>query len=149
MIYNMAREKINIPAERCIVIEDSIVGLKAAKGAGMKCIITYTSSTEKEDFYGIGADAKVPDLRDVTFDDIFGPLFNGQSSEILSAKRDLKTVISFTATASTTTTTTANPVDNSVLTSTASVEVIEEVVKPVEVVRVSGWTPHYITIRDA
>ena len=37
---------------RCVVIEDSIVGLKAAKGAGMRCIITYTESTENEDFYG-------------------------------------------------------------------------------------------------
>ena len=39
-----------------------MVGLRAAKGAGMKCIITYTSSTAGEDFYGEGADAKVPDL---------------------------------------------------------------------------------------
>jgi beta-phosphoglucomutase-like phosphatase (HAD superfamily) len=30
------------------VIEDSIVGLKAAKGAGMMCIITYTPNTKGE-----------------------------------------------------------------------------------------------------
>ena len=28
----------------------------------MKCVITYTKSTEGEDFYGEGADAKVPEL---------------------------------------------------------------------------------------
>ncbi len=36
---------------RCVVIEDSLVGLRAAKGAGMLCIITYTESTKNEDFY--------------------------------------------------------------------------------------------------
>ena len=62
MIYVTAAEKLGIDPERCVVIEDSIVGLKAAKGAGMRCIITYTSSTENEDFYSLGCDAKVPEL---------------------------------------------------------------------------------------
>ena len=62
MIYVTAAEKLGIDPERCVVIEDSIVGLKAAKGAGMRCIVTYTSSTENEDFYSLGCDAKVPEL---------------------------------------------------------------------------------------
>jgi HAD superfamily hydrolase (TIGR01509 family) len=33
MIYNVAREKIGIAKERCVVIEDSMVGLRAAKAA--------------------------------------------------------------------------------------------------------------------
>lgn len=33
MIYNVAREKIGIDKERCVVIEDSMVGLRAAKAA--------------------------------------------------------------------------------------------------------------------
>lgn len=36
---------------RCVVVEDSLVGLRAAKGAGMPCIITYTDSTKDQDFY--------------------------------------------------------------------------------------------------
>ena len=36
MIYNVASQRLGIPPERCIVIEDSIVGLKAAKAANMK-----------------------------------------------------------------------------------------------------------------
>jgi len=73
MIYETAAKKLGIDPSRCVVIEDSIVGLKAAKGAGMRCIITYTTSTENEDFYGIGADAKVPELgsRGVNLDMIF------------------------------------------------------------------------------
>lgn len=90
LIYVTAAERLNIDPSRCVVIEDSVVGLKAAKGAGMQCIITYTSSTENEDFYGIGADAKVPDLgsRGVNLDMIFGPMRKGLSSDILADVRD-------------------------------------------------------------
>ena len=48
-----------------VVIEDSMVGLRAAVGAGMKCLITYTPSTAAEDFYGEGAAAKVRTKRQV------------------------------------------------------------------------------------
>ena len=65
IIYQMASERVQVPPERCVVIEDSLVGLRAAKGAGMKCIITYTESTKDEDFYGEGADAVVADLSKV------------------------------------------------------------------------------------
>ena len=57
----------------------------------MKCIITYTASTEGEDFYGEGSDAKVPDLgsRKVTLDSIFGPLRrDGLSAELLAGTKD-------------------------------------------------------------
>ena len=33
---------------RCMVIEDSLIGLKAALGAKMNCVITYTGSTESQ-----------------------------------------------------------------------------------------------------
>jgi len=33
MIYNVARERIGIDKERCVVVEDSMVGLRAAKAA--------------------------------------------------------------------------------------------------------------------
>lgn len=91
MIYNTARERIGLPAEKCIVIEDSIVGLKAAKGASMRCLITYTPNTAGEDFYGLGADAKVADLSDVSLDDIIGP-FRAGKTELLETKRDKKEV---------------------------------------------------------
>jgi HAD superfamily hydrolase (TIGR01509 family) len=91
MIYNEARERIGIDKDRCVVVEDSMVGLRAAKAAGMKCVITYTASTENEDFYGVGADAKVPDLasRNVGLDSIFGPLRrNGLDTELLTGVKD-------------------------------------------------------------
>jgi hypothetical protein len=56
----------------------------------MKCIITYTSSTAREDFYGEGADAKVPELEKagVTLDKIFGPLKENLDAEILTGVKD-------------------------------------------------------------
>ena len=79
LIYDTARARLGIDTpERCVVVEDSAVGLRAAKAAGMRCLITYTASTTNEDFYGMGADAKVPDLvnrgNPVTLDSIFDPL---------------------------------------------------------------------------
>jgi beta-phosphoglucomutase-like phosphatase (HAD superfamily) len=55
LIYNLAREKVDLPADMCVVIEDSIVGLRAAEGAGMPCIITPCGSTLGQDFMGEGA----------------------------------------------------------------------------------------------
>lgn len=96
LIYNVAREKLGIQDPNvCIVIEDSLIGLKAAKGAGMKCVITYTSGTEHCDFYGEGADAKVPDLgsRQVTLNSILGPLREkGLDAPIMEDIRDPVTV---------------------------------------------------------
>jgi len=48
--------------DRTVVIEDSEIGLKAAKAAGMKCIVTMSSYTKGEDFEG--ADVVVPELGD-------------------------------------------------------------------------------------
>ena len=91
MIYNEAASRIGVPNEKCVVIEDSLVGLRAAKGAGMKCVITYTDSTTTADFYGEGADAKVPDLgsRKVTLASIFDPMKeNGVESPIMVGMKD-------------------------------------------------------------
>jgi len=78
IIYQLAAQKVNLPVDRCVVVEDSLVGLRAAKGAGMKCIITYTESTKDADFYGEGADAVVADLSAVTLEGIFGSLEAGR-----------------------------------------------------------------------
>lgn len=91
MIYNEAATRIGVSSSRCVVIEDSMVGLRAAKGAQMKCIITYTDSTKNGDFYGEGADAKVPTLGDrgVTLSSIFDPIKEfGADAQILEGKKD-------------------------------------------------------------
>ena len=45
--FLMAAEQLGAAPERCIVIEDAIAGIEAAKAAGMKCIaVTNTHSPE-------------------------------------------------------------------------------------------------------
>lgn len=51
-IYMVASDKLGVPRERCLVVEDSLIGLQAAVGAGMPCIITTTPSTASQDFSG-------------------------------------------------------------------------------------------------
>lgn len=87
LIYNTARERLGLTSDKCIVIEDSMVGLRAAKGAGMRCIITYTDSTQGEDFYGEGADAKLLNMNGIKLNDVFQPLLAG-SHELLEKFRD-------------------------------------------------------------
>jgi beta-phosphoglucomutase-like phosphatase (HAD superfamily) len=49
-----------------VVVEDSLIGLQAAAGAHMKCVITYTHSTSSQNFLGSGAVAVYEDLDDVS-----------------------------------------------------------------------------------
>lgn len=49
-IYIQAAAKLGVDPNHCIVIEDSRNGLLAAIGAGMKCLITMSAFTQKEDF---------------------------------------------------------------------------------------------------
>jgi HAD superfamily hydrolase (TIGR01509 family) len=51
--YIRAREKLDLPAKRCVVVEDSIPGLAAARAAGLRCAMLATS--HPEDAFG-GAD---------------------------------------------------------------------------------------------
>jgi beta-phosphoglucomutase-like phosphatase (HAD superfamily) len=61
-IYNLALERLGLIPTECVVVEDSLNGLLAAKAAGMYCVVTTNGYTEKEDF--AGADLIVPELGD-------------------------------------------------------------------------------------
>jgi len=47
-IYLKAAELLKVKPEECVVFEDSIVGIKAAKAAGMKCIGIVHTYSRKE-----------------------------------------------------------------------------------------------------
>ncbi|CAI5462139.1 unnamed protein product [Closterium sp. Yama58-4] len=49
-IYNLAATTLNLNPARCVVIEDSHIGLTAAKAAGMTCVVTKSGYTADEDF---------------------------------------------------------------------------------------------------
>lgn len=48
-IYNLALSRLGLQPEECFVVEDSKNGVKAAKAASMKTIVTTNHYTEKED----------------------------------------------------------------------------------------------------
>jgi HAD superfamily hydrolase (TIGR01509 family) len=58
--YLRALARVGLPPSRCLVIEDSERGLRAAKGAGLRCWIVPSPFTRNERFHG--ADAILPDL---------------------------------------------------------------------------------------
>jgi len=55
-IYLMAVDALGLDPARCMVVEDSHVGLSAADAAGIRCIVTKSTFTQNEDF---GAACKV------------------------------------------------------------------------------------------
>ena len=48
-IYNLAKEKLSVSPDSCVVIEDNRNGLLAAKDAGMRCVVTVNDYTKNED----------------------------------------------------------------------------------------------------
>ncbi len=51
-VYQLALDGLQLPPNECIAFEDSINGLKSAKGANLPTIITFSGYTKHEDFTG-------------------------------------------------------------------------------------------------
>jgi HAD superfamily hydrolase (TIGR01509 family) len=51
-VYLLALERLGVDAAECVVIEDSRIGLQAALGAGIRCLVTTSAYTSEEDFHG-------------------------------------------------------------------------------------------------
>ncbi len=54
-VYDLALERLGLRPEACLAVEDSLNGLKAAKAAGLRCLITPSLYTAEEDFSGANA----------------------------------------------------------------------------------------------
>jgi len=61
-IYNLASEILSLEPSECVVVEDTRIGLLAAKAAGMYCVITTNGYSKDEDF--TEADIVVSELGD-------------------------------------------------------------------------------------
>jgi len=61
-IYQLALARFSLEPGRCFVVEDSGIGLQAAKAAGMHCLVTVSDYTADDDF--TGADLVVSSLGD-------------------------------------------------------------------------------------
>lgn len=49
-VYILAAQELGVDPARCVVIEDSRIGLAAGKAAGMRVIVTESYYTRGEDF---------------------------------------------------------------------------------------------------
>ncbi len=49
-IYDLAAQDLGLDPKKCVVVEDSNNGLRAAKSANMNCIVTISSYTAEENF---------------------------------------------------------------------------------------------------
>jgi len=88
-IYNVAASRLGLSSDACVVVEDSMVGLRAAKAAGMKCVITYTEETADQDFYAEGADAKLLDFgRGVSIAELFATEPLSVRASLIESMRD-------------------------------------------------------------
>ena len=59
-LYLLALSQLSIPAEKCLAIEDSEIGLAAARAAGIPTLITVSTYCRDDDF--TGADMIMSDL---------------------------------------------------------------------------------------
>ncbi len=69
-IFLLAAKRLNVSPESCMVIEDSLNGLKAAKAAGMYAVSIPCAATAHQD-HSI-ADLRLASLNELHLGEIFG-----------------------------------------------------------------------------
>jgi beta-phosphoglucomutase len=66
-VFLVAAEKLGAPPRRCLVMEDAIAGVQAAKAGGMKCIaVAFVGHHSMDALQKAGADIAVKTLQDVS-----------------------------------------------------------------------------------
>jgi beta-phosphoglucomutase len=66
-VFLVAAEKLSVEPARCIVMEDAVAGVQAAKAGGMKCVgVTFVGDHPAEKLRDAGADLVVKTLEEVT-----------------------------------------------------------------------------------
>ncbi|MCC6418413.1 MAG: HAD family phosphatase [Gemmataceae bacterium] len=74
-VFQVGAARLGVPPERCVVIEDAVAGVQAAKAGGMKCIaVNFVGHHPEEKLRAAGADLVVPSLEDVTVATVRGLL---------------------------------------------------------------------------
>jgi beta-phosphoglucomutase len=62
-VFLAAAAKVGTPPARCVVLEDAVAGVQAAKAGGMKCVaVTFVGHHPEEKLKAAGADRVVPTL---------------------------------------------------------------------------------------
>src|SRR4051812_20981612 len=72
-VFQIAAMKLRVPADRCVVFEDAVAGVAAAKAAGMKCVaVRYVGHHGADALKAAGADRVVNCLTELTAGDVHG-----------------------------------------------------------------------------
>ncbi|MEQ9491378.1 MAG: HAD-IA family hydrolase [Alphaproteobacteria bacterium] len=66
-VYLLAQDTLGLDPAKCLVVEDSAIGLRAAIGAQMNCLVTLSTYTKHESFPG--AKKVVSDLAQITWEE--------------------------------------------------------------------------------
>jgi beta-phosphoglucomutase len=70
-VFLVGAERLGLAPHKCLVMEDAIAGVEAAKAGGMACIgVTFVGHHSPEKLQAAGADLVVPSLERVTLADI-------------------------------------------------------------------------------
>jgi beta-phosphoglucomutase len=70
-VFLIAAAKVQMAPARCVVMEDAIAGVEAAKAGGMKCVaVTFVGHHPEEKLRRAGADLTVKTLEKVSVEDV-------------------------------------------------------------------------------
>jgi beta-phosphoglucomutase len=68
-VFQVAAAKLGVPAKQCVVFEDAVAGVEAAKAAGMKCVaVRFVGHHSAAALQDAGADRVVECLTELTSD---------------------------------------------------------------------------------
>jgi len=74
-VFLVAARKLGIPPSRCIVFEDAVAGVQAAKAGGMKCVVvTFAGHHPAERLREAGADRVVKCFTETSADEVLAML---------------------------------------------------------------------------
>jgi beta-phosphoglucomutase len=74
-VFQVAAERLGTPPGRCVVFEDAVAGVQAAKAGGMKCVaVSFVGHHPPDRLRDAGADLVVRTLAEVSFEELRGML---------------------------------------------------------------------------
>jgi len=72
-VFLVAAAKLAVPPRRCVVMEDAVAGVEAAKAGGMKCVaVTFVGHHPEAKLKAAGADRVVKSFTELTPDNVVG-----------------------------------------------------------------------------
>jgi beta-phosphoglucomutase len=64
-VFLLAAERLRVPPHRCVVIEDAVPGIEAARSAGMKAVALVSTGRDAVTLQAAGPDRLVHSLREL------------------------------------------------------------------------------------